>query len=88
MQNLYAVKVYNGYCGCDNCMFIICEAASIDEYAEEEMVSNAESFYDEDDGDYDEYMENCGYFIELVESNFTGSQKDAEAKWRCPSLFV
>lgn len=88
MKNLYAVKVYTGFCGCDNYDYIICEAGSEDEYAQSEMVSNAELFYDEDDGDYDEYMADCGYFVELVAKNFTGSVEDAKKQYGCPSQYL
>lgn len=59
-----------------------------DEYAESEMVGNAELFYDEDDGDYDEYMEDCGYSVELVAENFTGSVEDAKKQYGCPSQYL
>jgi len=88
MKNLYAVKVYTGFCGCDNYHYIICEAGQEEDCAYNEMESNAESFYEEDDGDYDEYMEDCGYHVALVAENFIGSYEDAEKQYGCPSEFV
>lgn len=88
MANLYAIKVFTGYCGCDNYDYIICEAGQEEEYAEQEAISNGESFYEEDDGDYDEYMADCGYYVELVQKEFTGSIQDASAKFGCPSQYL
>ena len=88
MKNLYAVRVYTGFCGCDNYDYIICEKGQEDDEADQFAFSNAKSFYEEDDGDYDEYMEDCGYFVELVAKNFTGSVEDAEKQYGCPSQYL